>query len=84
MAYLQNSHGVSSIHPPCYTHHPVAANHGFGEEVNYTAMDLATRCRNQLRGLTVVPIPLFTIAFVTLSVLQDGFCLPFVSFELSR
>ena len=84
MAYLQNSRGVSSIHPPCYTHHPVAASHGFGEEANYTIMGLAALCQNQLRGLIAMLIPLFTIAIVTLSVLQDGFCLPSVWLELSR
>ena len=67
--YLQNSHEVSSIHPPCYTRRLVAASLGFGE-ANYIAMGLVARlCRNQLLGQLIAAIPLFAVAFVTLSVL---------------
>ena len=48
-------------------------------------MDLPAQFgRNQILGPLDSIVPLSTVAIVTLSALQDGFCFAFVLLELSR
>ena len=62
----------------------MATSHGF-EQVSYIVMDLPAQFgRNQILGPLDSIIPLSTVAIVTLSALQDGFCFAFVLLELSR